>query len=74
MFGSVIQLISGIICVDCFNRTANRQIVKMRIKFFQSIMRQEIGWHDVESGKTNFTVQITESVLPSNHLQCYPNT
>lgn len=57
---TILQLISGIICVDCFNRTAIRQMTRMRIKFFESVMKQEIAWHDIEGGKSNFTVRIAE--------------
>lgn len=54
------QFIFGIFCVDCFNRTAVRQITRIRTKYFESLMRQNIGWYDVVGGKTNFTVRITE--------------
>lgn len=59
---TVLQLVSGVICVDCFNRTAVRQMTRMRIKYFESVMRQEIAWHDIEGGKSNFTVRISEWV------------
>lgn len=58
--GSVVHLIAGIFCVDCFNHTALRQITRIRIKYFQSLMRQEIGWYDVADGNDNFAVRITE--------------
>lgn len=54
------QFIFGIFCVDCFNRTAIRQITRIRTKYFESLMRQDIGWYDVAGGKTNFSVRITE--------------
>lgn len=57
---SVLQLIAGIFCVDCFNHTALRQITRIRMKFFQSLMRQEVGWYDVADGNNNFAVRITE--------------
>lgn len=57
---SVVQLIAGIFCVDCFNHTALRQITHIRIKFFQSLLRQDIGWYDVTGNNTNFAVRITE--------------
>lgn len=56
------QFVFGILCVDCFNRSAIRQVTRIRIKYFESLMRQDIGWHDVFGGNTNFTVRITEYV------------
>lgn len=57
------QFVFGIFCVDCFNRTAIRQVTRIRIKYFESLMRQDIAWFDVTGGKTNFTVRITEYVF-----------
>lgn len=56
------QFIFGIFCVDCFNRTAIRQVTRIRIKYFESLMRQEIAWFDVAGSKTNFSVRIMEYV------------
>lgn len=55
-----LQLISGVICVDAFNHAALRQITRIRIRYFQSLMRQEIGWYDVAGGSNNFAVRLTE--------------
>lgn len=57
---TVVQLIAGIICVDCFNQAAISQVTRIRIKYFASLMRQDIGWYDIEKGKSNFTVRIAE--------------
>lgn len=57
---SFMHLLAGIVCVDCFNHTALRQITRIRIKFFQSLMRQEVGWYDVAGTNNNFAVRITE--------------
>lgn len=57
---TVIQLISGTICVDCFNRSAIRQITRIRVLLFKSLMRQEIGWYDIESSKSNLTIRLSE--------------
>lgn len=57
---TLIQLIAGIFAVDGFNQTALRQITRFRIKYFQSLMRQEIGWYDVAGGNNNFAVRATE--------------
>lgn len=54
------QFIFGIFCVDFANRTAIRQVTRIRIKYFESLMRQDVAWYDVSGGKTNFTVRITE--------------
>lgn len=57
---TVVQLIAGIICVDCFNQAAISQVTRIRIKYFASLMRQDIGWYDIEKGKSNFTVRLAE--------------
>lgn len=57
---TIIQLIAGIISVDCFNRAAISQIARIRIEYFSSLMRQDIGWYDIEKGKSNFTVRLAE--------------
>lgn len=54
------QFVNGIFCVDCFNRTAIRQVTRIRVKYFESLMRQEVAWYDELGGKTNFTIRITE--------------
>lgn len=56
----LIQFIAGIFAVDCFNQAATRQITRIRIKYFQSLMRQEVGWYDVFGSNNNFAVRITE--------------
>lgn len=56
----LIQFIAGIFAVDCFNQAAARQITRIRIEYFQSLMRQEIGWYDVFGSNNNFAVRITE--------------
>ncbi|XP_055296579.1 multidrug resistance protein homolog 65-like [Sitodiplosis mosellana] len=59
---SCLDFIVGIICVDCFNYVAICQITRIRIKFFESLMRQEIGWYDVAGGSNNLTVRIIENI------------
>lgn len=56
---AILQLVAGIVSIDLFNYTALKQITRIRINFFQSLMRQEVGWYDVSSGN-NFAVRITE--------------
>lgn len=60
---STVQILAGAICVDCFNRTAISQVTRMRVKYFTSLMRQNIGWYDLEKSKSNFTVRLAEYVL-----------
>lgn len=57
---STMQLVAGIICVDCFNQAAISQVTRIRVKYFASLMRQDIGWYDIEKGKSNFTVRLAE--------------
>lgn len=59
-FAAFLQLAAGSFSVDCFNRAAIHQITKIRIKFFESLIRQEIGWFDVADKTNNFAVRITE--------------
>lgn len=60
LFGTAVQFTAGAISVDCFNQTAISQATCIRVKYFTSIMRQNIGWHDIEKGKSNFTVRLAE--------------
>lgn len=62
---SVVQFLTGIVCIDLFNYTALKQVTRIRTKFFASLLRQEVGWYDVTSG-TNFAVRITELVCNRN--------
>lgn len=57
---TLVQFVAGIFAVDCFNQAALRQITRIRIKYFQSLMRQEIGWFDVFGSNDNFAAHITE--------------
>lgn len=59
---SVIQLVAEFISLSCFNYTAISQVKRLRIKYFTSLMRQEIGWYDLERSKSNFTVRLDEYV------------
>lgn len=69
------QFVFGIFCVDCFNRTAIRQVTRIRTKYFESLMRQNIAWYDIAAGKTNFSIRITEYVIlliehTINYIHC----
>lgn len=58
-FTAIVQLVAGIFSVDLFNHAALKQITRIRMKYFQSLMRQDIGWYDTATGN-NFAVRITE--------------
>ncbi|XP_033149531.1 LOW QUALITY PROTEIN: multidrug resistance protein homolog 65 [Drosophila busckii] len=58
---SLIMFISGIFSVDIFNFVALRQVTRMRIKLFESVMRQDIGWHDLAT-KQNFAQSMTDDI------------
>lgn len=68
---TLVQLIAGIFAIDCFNQTALRQITRIRIKYFQSLMRQEIGWYDVAGSNNNFAVRATEWVKFLFHYKAF---
>lgn len=56
---ALLQFVAGIFCVDLFNYTAVKQITRIRIHYFQSLMHQEVGWYDTSSGN-NVAVRIIE--------------
>ncbi|XP_055301725.1 multidrug resistance protein homolog 65-like isoform X2 [Sitodiplosis mosellana] len=58
----LIFFICGIGGVDCFNRTAFRQITRIRTKYFQSLIRQEVAYYDVAGDSNNFAARITEDI------------
>ncbi|TDG52500.1 hypothetical protein AWZ03_000733 [Drosophila navojoa] len=58
---SLIMFISGIFSVDIFNFVALRQVTRMRIKLFESVMRQDIGWHDLAT-KQNFAQSMIDDI------------
>lgn len=57
---TLFQLVMGIISIDFINRSAIRQTTRIRKEFFQSMLRQEVGWYDVSSGQSNLATCITE--------------
>ncbi|XP_059216355.1 multidrug resistance protein homolog 65 [Stomoxys calcitrans] len=58
---SLVMFISGIFSVDIFNLVALRQVTRMRMRLFQSVMCQDIGWHDLAT-KQNFAQNMTDDV------------
>jgi ATP-binding cassette subfamily B (MDR/TAP) protein 1 len=57
--GAVIQLIFAALSIDILNRTAQKQISKIRKLFLQSVLRQDMTWYDLNTND-NFAVRMTE--------------
>ncbi|XP_017468038.1 PREDICTED: multidrug resistance protein homolog 65 [Rhagoletis zephyria] len=58
---SVVMFISGVLSVDIFNLVALKQITRMRKILFETVIRQDITWHDMAT-KQNFTQQLIDDV------------
>lgn len=56
---SAMQMATGILFVDIFNKVAMKQITRIRINFFRSILCQEMAWYD-NATDMNFASRITE--------------
>lgn len=56
---SIGMFIFGFISVDAFNLAALQQTTKIRMKFFESTIRQDIGWHDTTTDQ-NFALKMAE--------------
>lgn len=65
---ALFQMCLGIISIDFLNRSAIRQITRIRQELFQSMLRQEVAWYDISSGKVNFAACITEYVYHMNDV------
>lgn len=59
MIMGALQMITNLIFVDIFNKIALRQITRIRIGFFESIICQEMAWYD-KCTDMNFASRITE--------------
>lgn len=57
--GAFIQLIFAALSIDILNRTAQKQISKIRKLFLQSVLRQDMTWYDLNTSD-NFAVRMTE--------------
>lgn len=57
--GAFIQLIFAALSIDIINRTAQKQISKVRKLFLQSVLRQDMTWFDLNTSD-NFAVRMTE--------------
>ena len=57
--GAIVQLIFAALSIDILNRTATKQISKIRKLFLQSVLRQDMTWYDLNTSD-NFAVKMTE--------------
>lgn len=57
-----IQFAAGIGAVDTFNYTALKQVMRIRVAYFRSLLRQEVSWYDLNKD-TNVAVRISEYVM-----------
>ncbi|KAL4713463.1 hypothetical protein ACJJTC_010448 [Scirpophaga incertulas] len=58
---SVMQFIVGAISVDLFNYTALKQIDRVKEKFLQAVLRQDIPWYDLNT-TMNFATKVSDDV------------
>jgi ATP-binding cassette subfamily B (MDR/TAP) protein 1 len=59
---SVVLFICNYLIMTCFPIAAINQIHRIRIKFFESVLKQEISWHDSKSSG-GLTSRITALVI-----------
>lgn len=57
--GALVQLLFAALSIDIINRTAQRQISKIRKLFLQSVLRQDMTWYDLNTSDS-FAVRMTE--------------
>lgn len=57
--GAFIQLIFAALSVDLLNRSALRQITRIRKVLLESVLRQDMTWYDLNTSE-NFAVKLTE--------------
>lgn len=55
----LIQFAAGIVAVDVFNYTALKQVMRMRVAYFRSLLGQDVSWYDLNKD-TNVAVRISE--------------
>ncbi|CAH2055805.1 unnamed protein product, partial [Iphiclides podalirius] len=58
---SVIQFICGAVSVDLFNYAALKQIDRVKEKFLQAVLRQDITWYDLNT-TMNFATKVSDDV------------
>lgn len=57
--GAIFQLVFCALSVDILNHIALKSIGRIRIKFLDSVLRQDMSWYDTNTSD-NFAVRITE--------------
>lgn len=57
--GAFIQLIFAALSIDLLNRTALKQITRIRKVLLKSVLRQDMTWYDLNTSE-NFAVKLTE--------------
>lgn len=55
----LVQFAAGIVAVDVFNNTALKQVMRMRVAYFRSLLGQDVSWYDLNKD-TNVAVRISE--------------
>ncbi|CAH0719110.1 unnamed protein product, partial [Brenthis ino] len=58
---SVLQFLVAVISVDLFNYTALKQIERVKEKFLQAVLRQDITWYDLNTSM-NFATKVSDDV------------
>ncbi|XP_047539105.1 multidrug resistance protein homolog 49-like isoform X1 [Vanessa atalanta] len=58
---SVLQFLVGVISVDLFNYAALKQIDRVKEKFLQAVLRQDITWYDLNTSM-NFATKVSDDV------------
>ncbi|CAG5040900.1 unnamed protein product [Parnassius apollo] len=58
---SVLQFICGAVSVDLFNYAALRQIDRVKEKFLQAVLRQDITWYDLNT-TMNFATKVSDDI------------
>jgi len=46
----------------CWTRTAERQASRMRMEYLKSVLRQEVGFFDTQTGGTSTTYQVVSLI------------
>ncbi|XP_055537429.1 multidrug resistance protein homolog 49-like [Wyeomyia smithii] len=58
---SAVQFLSCALSIDMINRSANRQISRIRKLFLKAVLRQDMTWYDLNSDDS-FAVRITDDL------------
>ncbi|XP_013191344.1 multidrug resistance protein homolog 49 [Amyelois transitella] len=58
---SLMQFIVAAISVDLFNYVAHRQVERLKSKFLEAVLRQDISWYDLNT-TMNFATKVADDV------------